>query len=612
MSTRVNDPPAGVPAALIALGPLVARVPAALRVMAALHAGVYGRTRGRLAGRWFGGSVLVLCTVGRRTGRPRATPLVFLRYGHDLIVVAANGGAPRHPDWWLNLRATGRGVAILGRDDLTVRAREASGAEREQLWRGLAGYVPVDLYQARTSRAARRRPHPRHHLQGDLMMPTVVEPTRPHILIVGGGYVGMYTALRLQKRLRRGEATVTVVDPQPNMTYQPFLAEAAAGSIEARHVVVPLRRVLPRCRVLTATVTAVDHDRRMVTVQNARGEPSELSYDQLVLAPGSVSRTLPVPGLAESGIGFTTIGEAVWLRNHVLSRLDDAAATADETRRRRMLTFVVVGGGYSGVEVAAELQDMAHHALRRYPELSASPLRWVLVEAAERILPEVSGSLADYTVARLRERGMEIALRTRVESMVGGHVVLTDGQRFDAETIVWTAGVRAHPLIARTGLPTGPGGRLLCTPGLRVVDVPAVWSAGDCAAVPDLSRADVPDAVCGPSAQHAVRQANLLARNILATLRGQSVKPYRHAYAGSVAGLGLRKGVAEIYGVKLRGWPAWLLHRIYHLTRVPTLNRKVRVVADWTLALLFRREVVSLGQVQHPRDAWELSNRDAA
>ncbi len=437
-------------------------------------------------------------------------------------------------------------------------------------------------------------------------------PAPAHIVIVGGGYVGMYTAFRLQKRLRRGEATVTVVDPQPNMTYQPFLAEAAAGSIEARHVVVPLRRVLWGCRVLAGTVTAVDHDRRVATVRNADGEASELSYDELVLAPGSVSRTLPVPGLADAGIGFTTIGEAIWLRNHVLSRLDAAAATDDEARRRRMLTFVVVGGGYSGIEVFAELQDMARYAMRRYPELSAARLRWVLVEAADRVLPEVSASLADYTVQRLRKRGMEIALGTRVESMVDGHVVLTDGERFEADTIVWTAGVRANPLVSRIGLPTDGTGRLVSTAELRVAGVTGVWSAGDCAAVPDLSRADDPGATCGPSAQHAVRQASRLASNILASLRGRPARPYHHAYAGSVAGLGLHKGVAEIYGVKLRGWPAWLLHGVYHLSRVPTLNRKVRVVADWTLALFFRREVVSLGQVQHPREQWESSNRAAA
>lgn len=196
--------------------------------------------------------------------------------------------------------------------------------------------------------------------------------------------------------------------------------------------------------------------------------------------------------------------------------------------------------------------------------------------------------------------------------MVDGHVVLSDGQRFDADTVVWTAGVRANPLVARIGLPTDAAGRLLCTMELRVTGVTAVWSAGDCAAVPDLSRPDQQGAVRGPSAQHAVRQASRLTTNIVATLRGRPLRSYRHAYAGSVAGLGLHSGVAEIYGMRLRGWPAWLLHRVYHLTRVPTLSRRVRIVADWTLALAFRREVVSLGQVQHPRDAWESLHRDAA
>lgn len=231
---------------------------------------------------------------------------------------------------------------------------------------------------------------------------------RLRILVVGGGYVGMYAALRLQKKLRHGEATVTVVDPQPNMTYQPFLPEAAAGSIEARHVVVPLRKVLKKCRVLTGEVSAVDHERRVATVAPPEGEPFELPYDVLVMAPGSVSRTLPVPGLAEVGIGFKTVGEAIHLRNHVLSRLDLASGTDDPRRRRAALTFVFVGGGYAGVEAFAELEDMARDALRFYPGLAPEDMRWVLVEATGRILPEVSLSLGEYTVERLRERGMEV------------------------------------------------------------------------------------------------------------------------------------------------------------------------------------------------------------
>jgi len=432
--------------------------------------------------------------------------------------------------------------------------------------------------------------------------------SRPHILIVGGGYVGMYTALRLQRNLRRREATVTVVDPQNHMTYQPFLPEAAAGSLEPRHVVVPLRRVLRRCRVLTGTVTGIEHARRVVTLQPLEGQPREVQYDVLVVAPGSVARTLPIPGLAEVGVGFRTIGEAIYLRNHVLSRLDFAASTSDEARRRKALTFVFVGGGYAGIEAFAELEDMARYATRYYAEVSPADLRWVLVEAAGRILPEVSLKLADYTVQQLLRRGMDIRLNTRVTGLTDGHVVLSDGEEFDAETVVWTAGVRANPMLARTDLPLDPKGRLVCTPELQVRDTPGVWSAGDSAAVPDLTRLGKdPDALTSPSAQHAVRQAKRLADNIVASLRSRRLKPYRHAYAGSVASLGLHKGVAEVYGVKVRGVLAWFMHRTYHLSRIPTLNRKVRVVADWTLALFFRREVVSLGQVQQPRREFELA-----
>ncbi len=423
----------------------------------------------------------------------------------------------------------------------------------------------------------------------------------PRILIVGGGYVGMYTAYRLQRRLRRGSAAITVVDPLNHMTYQPFLPEAAAGSVEPRHVVVPLRRVLRRCQVLTGTVTGVQHARREVTVQPIEGEPFQLGYDILVLAPGSVARTLPIPGLAEQGVGFRTIGEAIYLRNHVLSRLDLAVSTRDPERRRRALTFCFIGGGYAGIEAMAELADMARYACRYYERGLAGELRWVLVEAANRILPEASLQLGDYTVRQLLRHGIDVRLNTRVVSMVDGHVVLTDGEEFDSETIVWTAGVRAHPMLADTDLPLDGKGRLVCEPTLQVRGVDGVWSAGDCAAVPDLSKKGEPGAVTSPSAQHAVRQTKRLAGNLVRTLRGRPPKNYVHAYAGSVASLGLHKGVAEVYGVRLRGRPAWFMHRTYHVSRMPTFNRKVRVVADWTLALFFRREVVSLGQIQQPR-----------
>jgi NADH dehydrogenase len=410
----------------------------------------------------------------------------------------------------------------------------------------------------------------------------------------------MYTALRLQKKLRGGEAEITVVDPQPHMTYQPFLPEAAAGSIEPRHVVVPLRRVLRKCQVLTGRVTTISNAAREVTVELADGHVTALGFDVLVVAPGSVARTLPIPGLAEHGIAFKTIGEAIFLRNHVLSRLDAADTTIDPTLRQRLLTFMVVGGGYAGVEALAELADMARYASRYYPTIDPEDIRWILVEATGRIMPEVSPKMGRYTVERLLDSDIEVNLDTRVKSMVGGHVELDDGQEFDTDTIIWTAGVKPSPMLDKTDLPRDERGRLDCHATLQVRDLPGVFSAGDCAGVPDLSKDD-PEARTSPSAQHAVRQAKVLADNVVAHLRQRPLKEYKHSYAGSVASLGLYKGVAEIYGVKLRGIVAWFMHRTYHVSRVPTFNRKARVVADWTLASLFRREVVSLGQLQDPR-----------
>jgi NADH dehydrogenase len=424
------------------------------------------------------------------------------------------------------------------------------------------------------------------------------EPAR--VLIVGGGHVGLYTALRLQSKLRTGEASVTVVDPQTQMTYQPFLPEAAAGSIEPRHVVVPLRRVLRRCHTVCGRVTGVDHARRFATIENCAGHTEQLGYDVLVMAPGSIARTLPIPGLAEHGIAFKTIGEAIYLRNHVLSCLEAADATLDQRLRRELLSFVVIGGGYAGVEVLAELEDMARYACRYYETIQPQDMRWVLVEATSRIMPEVSPEMGRYTATQLTHRGIEIFLNTRVTTMQEGHVVLDNGTEFDADTIVWTAGVKANPVLQRTDLPLDDRKRLRCTTTLQVVDNPDVFSAGDCAAVPDLTSND-PNATTSPSAQHAVRQAKVLADNIIAQLRGEPLQHYRHRYAGSVASLGLYRGVAEIYGIRLRGIGAWFMHRTYHLSRMPTFNRKVRIVADWTAALLFHREVVALGQINDPK-----------
>src|SRR3954454_10613067 len=301
----------------------------------------------------------------------------------------------------------------------------------------------------------------------------------PRILIIGGGYVGMYTALRLQKRLRPGEAKITVVDPVSYMTYQPFLPEAAAGNLEPRHVVVPLRQVLPKAEILNGRVTRGDHASRTAWVLPHEGTEFAISYDVLVMAPGSVARTLPIPGLAEGGIGFKSVAEAIYLRNQVLNRLDVAATTNDQDIRRRALTFCVIGGGYAGIECLAELEDMARYATRFYPSIAAKELRWVLVEASGRILPEVSESLGVYTVEQLRAREIDVRLSTRVNSLTGGHAVLDDGTEFDTDTVIWTAGVKPHPVVRQTDLPVDEKGRITATEYLSVRDVEDAWTAGD-------------------------------------------------------------------------------------------------------------------------------------
>ncbi|WP_203972843.1 NAD(P)/FAD-dependent oxidoreductase [Planotetraspora silvatica] len=432
---------------------------------------------------------------------------------------------------------------------------------------------------------------------------SVVNRKPKHIVIVGGGYVGLYTSLRLQRTLRRelrdGSVRITLIDPQSYMTYQPFLPEAAAGNISPRHVVAPLRRVLPKVRVLNGKVSKVHHEARTVTFEPSVGQSREIEYDVIVMAAGSISRTLPIPGLADAAIGFKTVGEAIALRNRVLALLDRADSSEDEEVRRRALTFVVVGGGFAGIEALAELEDMTEDAIKYYPSIQQKDLRWVLIEASDRILPEVGPEMGEWTAEELRERGIELKMKTLLKSCEGGLVKTSDGDSFESATIVWTAGVKPSPVVNSGDLPLDERGRIMTTTRLTVAGVKGAFAAGDVAGVPDVTN---PGQYCAPNAQHAVRQSKVLGDNITAYLRGEKLKDYRHKYAGSVAGLGLHKGVANVYGVKLRGIPAWFMHRTYHLSRVPTVNRKVRVMADWTLSLFFKRETVSLGQLENPRD----------
>ena len=431
---------------------------------------------------------------------------------------------------------------------------------------------------------------------------------RPRILVVGGGYVGLYAARRIMKKLRYGEATVTVVDPRSYMTYQPFLPETAAGSISPRHVVVPLRRVLPRAEVLTGRVTTIDQKRKVATIAPLVGEAYELPFDYLVVALGAVSRTFPIPGLAEQGIGMKGIEEAIGLRNHVLEQLDKADSTTDEAVRRKALTFVFVGGGFAGAEAVGEIEDMARDAARYYANVSRDDMRFILVDVADRILPELGPKLGAYGKKHLESRGVEVYLKTGMNSCVDGHVVLGNGLEVDAGTIVWTAGVKPHPALSRFGLPLGPRGHVDTAPNLQVRGTDYVWAAGDNAQIPDLAarKAGVENAWCPPNAQHALRQARLLGDNVIAALRGFPQREYSHANKGAVAGLGLHKGVALVVLGRLKftfkGRLAWYLHRGYHGMAMPTWNRKIRVFADWTLGMFLKREVVSLGAVESPRE----------
>lgn len=424
---------------------------------------------------------------------------------------------------------------------------------------------------------------------------------RHRILVVGGGYVGLYAAQRILKKAKYGEVSVTVVDPRSYMTYQPFLPEAAAGSLSPRHVVVPLRRALPKADVVTGRVTVIDQDRKVARIVPIVGEAYDHEFDYLVVALGSISRTFPIPGLAENGIGFKTIEEAIALRNHVLGQLDVADSTTDPEIRRRALTFAFVGGGFAGIEALAEIEDMARDAVKYYKNISRDDMRFIMVEAMHRILPEVGDELGKWTLKKLKERGIEFYLETSLQSCVDKHCVLSDGTEFDASTIVWTAGVKPNPALADFGLPLGPRGHVDTRPTLQVTGMDHVFAAGDNAQVPDLAAGE--GAWCPPNAQHAVRQAKQLGDNVISVMRDFPPGEYKHKNLGAVAGLGLHKGVAIMFGrFKLKGLPAWLFHRTYHMYAMPTFNRKTRIVADWTLAMFFRREIVSLGSMEHPRD----------
>jgi NADH dehydrogenase len=399
----------------------------------------------------------------------------------------------------------------------------------------------------------------------------------PKTVILGGGFGGAYVARLL------GNRGATVVSPDSAMLYTPMLPEVAAGALAPRNAVVPLRMMCPHAELVRGRAVGLDESARTVAVETELGA-RELRYERLVVALGAVPRVPAIPGLAEHGLELKRIGDAINLRNHVLRQLE--LAEADRENAERHLTFVFVGAGYAGVEALAELQQLVHDASRHYASLRTVPQRWVLVDGGPKVLAEVPARLADYTDRLLRKRGVDLRLETRLVEVETDAVTLSDGTHIDTETLVWTAGVTPNPLLRELGLPLDERGRIVVDSSLRVHDRDDVWALGDCARVPNLATPERPDP---PTCQHALRQARRLAK----TMRGKT-KPYRYRSLGQGATLGRDKGIASVFGIKVRGLLGSAIIRAYHLHQVPLASRRLRVLADGIVAVRSGRVIAEL------------------
>src|SRR6478735_7224806 len=417
-----------------------------------------------------------------------------------------------------------------------------------------------------------------------------------NVVIAGGGFGGAMAARELERILPKQSTRLTLVNDVNFMLYTPFLPEAAAGTLEPRHVVTPLREILDRTYLRLGAIEAHDPGARTVRLRTRGGETEELPYDQLLLSLGSVSRVLPIPGLNEHAIGFKSLADAIWLRNHVIETLEAANASDDPHRREELLTYVFVGGGYAGLEALAELQDFAADPIESYPRARLHGMRWVLVEAADRVLPEIDADLAEYALRELRGRGIDIRLGTTLEEGGPDHARLSTGEVLPTKTVVWTAGVTPHPSLRNLNVPLDDRGRVPVDEYLRVKGMDAVWAIGDCAATPQRDGGTTP-----PTAQHAVRQGPVAARNIAAELGIGKARPYTFETIASFVNLGRYKAVGKIGNRTFRGFPAWWLARTYHMSQIPGSARKFRAVLDWTAGLPFRRDLSEVGSIGHPK-----------
>ncbi len=435
------------------------------------------------------------------------------------------------------------------------------------------------------------------------------------IVILGGGFAGVSTAQELVKILRRegrlarpdgtagrGRATpggaatsgasnvsVTLLNRDNYFVFQPLLADVISGAIETTHVVLPLRRMLRDVDVEVGYVEAIDPGRREIRVRRRQtGETFAVAYDALVLALGSVTDFRAVPEMAEHALGVRTLGDAFYLRNRALGMLEEAATETDPDRRRQLLTFVVVGGGSTGVEVAAELEDLLRTAGRTFPGLPAAEV--ILVHGGRYVVPAFGDRLARYATRKLRQAGVRLVLGRRLARVADDHVELDDGSRIATSTVVSTVGNAPHPLLR--DLPGGhdEGGWIRPDATFAVPGLDRVWALGDCASIPDPRTGRPMPA----TAQHAIREGPHAARNILAVLDGRAPTPFDYGQLGMLVSLGRFRGVGELLGIKVSGFPAWFLWRSYYLLRLPSLERRVRVALDWTLELFIAHDVTEI------------------
>ncbi len=422
-------------------------------------------------------------------------------------------------------------------------------------------------------------------------------PTR--ILILGGGFGGVYSALELQMRLKSSDnAEVVLVNRDNFFLFTPMLHEVAAGDLDVTTIVNPLRKLLTSVRLFAGDVERINLRDKVVSVWHGHERHThQIAYDHLILGLGCVSDFHNLPGVAEKALTMKSLSDAIELRNRIIANLEEADFECCADARRRLLTFVVAGGGFAGVETAASINDFIRDALRFYRNLKREQVRVVLAHGGRVILPELSEKLGRYAQNRLAERGVEVRLGARVAAFTDGCVRLAGGDQIETGTLVWTAGTSPHPLIATLAC-ASERGRVPVDEALRVPGFDGVWSLGDCAVVHD-ARTGRPHP---PTAQHAIREARTLAKNLLATLRNRpgEVRPFRFRTIGQLASLGHRTGVAQIFGWRFSGFLAWWMWRTVYLSKLPRFEKKLRVALDWTLDLFFSKDLV---QFQSAREA---------